>query len=733
MATKKPTSSELNLFAAVIIENSDKSLDVYEGKKDSSVIKAIYSDGTATTLKISGAKFKVFIAAGLSKVKISKANSSNGANYSLRSTVPITESLINSLENKVDSILNTYGDAIVSALNKTQSSSDLKSYSYIAQTASDGTMTVWYGTGTGSALVDGQLVTTERFKNFINTSYSFTTSYTFDGGRVLKKKASYSGSLKDDLNDPNKYTTNNSTHLSSTGTGGGGGSFATTSTETTSSDPTVDTESDIDVYASDTITWNGQELSWDEFYQVIEEQNGDISMVQDVDDSTLETSLTGIFGLPYQFSKEVDAPMKDSNIGRKYSEKILSLAPVLFLTPGEPVFMQGYSWDEKLAAAGQFITALAAGDVDGTFDAITTEGRYYSFTSNFPEFKLYANAALRALAYYMGIADCTVPIPGKNKTCTLKNLDIKAWMSNDFVRNFGAQNVLPFFLDAETQISEDFSNDTSESIISSFENKFSSAAREIQYIMGSKDSGGLVSAMTDIVGNLGSSIGEAVGGLTDAFVGKTLLSDISNQLSTIVSGGRIIFPEIWSGSSYNKNYSISLKLRSPDPDPVSIYMNIYMPIVLLISMTAPRQLNMSQNAYESPFMVRATYKSIFTCDLGLITSLSINKGGEDKWNVMGQPVVADVQLNIKDMYSDAMPISKYWGLLKNTAQMDYLAMCAGVDLNLYEPDRLLNLASIIIDNGLTDFLDNKWAQVKRWANQKSAQFLGIFSDTRFLQ
>lgn len=726
-ATQRPPSSEDLKYYSAIVFQYDTLIVAYTGSKTAQKMWVNNKDGSSSQQSISGSQYYTFLNVitnrKISNTKITKNSIEGGAAYTF--TINDTDWIktIPSFTSYIRTANQLYGEA---ANVSGQSDSNLKYYSYILESSDNG-FTLWFGNKSAStALVNGQLIPTARFTNWFTgqTAYKYTYRTDTKGSVYVKIDSTVSTS---------EIATSIYTAPTSTFGSGPTTSTSTTSTETTSSDPTVDTESDIDVYASDTITWNGQKLSWDEFYQVIESENGDISMVQDVDDSTLETSLTGIFGLPYQFSKEVDAPMKDSNIGRKYSEKILSLAPVLFLTPGEPVFMQGYGWDEKLAVAGQFVTSLATGDADGAIDAITTEGRYYSFSSNFPEFKLYANAALRALAYYMGIADCTVPIPGKNKTCTLKKLDIEAWMSNDFVRNFGAQNTIPFFLDAETQISEDFSNDTSESIISSFENKFSSAAREIQYIMGSKDSGGLVSAMKDIVGNLGSSIGEAVGGLTDVFVGKTLLSDISNQLSTIVSGGRIIFPEIWSGSGYNKNYSISLKLRSPDPDPVSIYMNIYMPIILLISMTAPRQLNMSPNTYESPFMVRATYKSIFTCDLGLITSLSINKGGEDKWNVMGQPVVADVQLNIKDMYSDAMPVSKYWGLLRNTAQMDYLAMCAGVDLNLYEPDRLLNLASIIIDNGLTDFVDNKWGQLKRWANQKSAQFLGVFSDTRFLQ
>ena len=59
-------------------------------------------------------------------------------------------------------------------------------------------------------------------------------------------------------------------------------------------------------------------------------------------------NITGIFGIPYQFSSDVDPIMEenpnsandtDIHVGRKYSQKILSVMPILFLTPGEPMFM----------------------------------------------------------------------------------------------------------------------------------------------------------------------------------------------------------------------------------------------------------------------------------------------------------------------------------------------------------------------------------------------------------
>ena len=444
----------------------------------------------------------------------------------------------------------------------------------------------------------------------------------------------------------------------------------------------------------------------------------------------MTNSVNGIFGMPYQFSTIVDQRVEGTEIGRKYMEKILSVMPVLFLTPGEPEFMADYGNDDKNNMV-QGLINLMDGEDDGLSDDIG-DGRYYSFTSQFTEYCQYANLALRALALYMGIADVEIPT-SNGGYCALKKIRVQQLLNHDFEVLFGDEMFIPFYLDAETSISESFSNETTESMLSQTANKFSGTAREIQFMLGSHDPGGIAGAVQDVIGNgdLMGAIGDAVGNIASAFVGKGLVSKLSSELTTIVSGGKIVFPEIWGGSSYTKNYSISLKLRSPDPDPVSIFLNIYVPIILLVSMAAPRQLGNSANSYESPFLVRAIYKSIFSCDLGIISSLDITKGGEDRWNTMGMPVTADVTVNIKDMYSN-MSISKSMGLLNNTAQMDYLALMAGVAMNEWEPWRIASLGALILSNKPRDFILDGWGQIKHTLNRIVMSKLSGLSDTRFV-
>ena len=50
-------------------------------------------------------------------------------------------------------------------------------------------------------------------------------------------------------------------------------------------------------------------------------------------------------------------------------------------------------------------------------------------------------------------------------------------------------------------------------------------------------------------------------------MGGGLLQSLCNSgVSTVLQGGKIVFPEIWQDSTYDRSYSLDIKLRSPDHD-----------------------------------------------------------------------------------------------------------------------------------------------------------------------
>ena len=404
------------------------------------------------------------------------------------------------------------------------------------------------------------------------------------------------------------------------------------------------------------------------------------------DYAAIAKGIRGIFGLPYQFSEIVDpiiGEKSSTQIGMKYWEKILSLAPVLFLSPGRPVFMKGYSKKAKRFIANTFLNNSGGEDSKVGFD----DGQYYSFEFDNTEYTQYVDTALRGLAMYMGIEDFEIPIPDDNGTETsmvrLGDIKISEFQKNKFTTLFGgSQPTIPFFLDSSDSISESFSNSTTESALAGMANGYSSEVNEINFLTGT-DGSGMLAEIKAALESSTENVTKALSNVDKAIAGDSILGRLAESLLPIVTGGKLVFPSLWADSSYSKSYSINLKLRSPDPDPVSIFLNIYMPLILLISMAAPRQTGNSANSYKAPFLVRAVYRSVFNCNLGIISSISIDKGGDHKWNILGHPTSADVSIQIDDLYS-TMFISKNVGIINNTVQLDYLANMAG--LNMIEPD-----------------------------------------------
>jgi len=163
-----------------------------------------------------------------------------------------------------------------------------------------------------------------------------------------------------------------------------------------------------------------------------------------------------------------------------------------------------------------------------------------------------------------------------------------------------------------------------------------------------------------------------------------LLDNLIGNIKTLLGGGRMAFPEIWSDSSMMRSYNVTIKLDSPTADAVSLYLNILAPLCHILGLVAPRSLG--YNNYIAPFLVRAYYKSMFHVDLGIITDCQIQKGDVGAWSQNGLPTQVTVQLTIKDLY-DVMALSLNKGpndVIGNPVQLDYLANMCGI--NIGTPD-----------------------------------------------
>ena len=392
-------------------------------------------------------------------------------------------------------------------------------------------------------------------------------------------------------------------------------------------------------------------------------------------------STKGIFGMPYQFMPSVDRRIELNNspadLGRIYTNKIMARIPLLVMVPGMPEFLQGYSDDEKEGFINYFKDNATSSEIGGLSidDFVSKPGKYYGLKEDWNQYYQYVNAMCRVAAVDMEVND---------KEYFGKELNDFDWQNNinsELQEVWGFQNGAAFYVNSESQISEGFTNSSTASQLASKINEMSDYAREFQFLLGTAkdyDPTGIAKGLNKEFGN----DNDAKGQTNVPLAGKGIISSLVDSLTTVMHGGKLIFPEIWADSQFSRDYAIDIKLVSPDCDDLSIYLNIVVPLIHLLGFVMPR--STGPNGFISPFLVRASYKSFFNIDMGLITNMNITKGTEGGWNSHGVPTVVDVNFTIKELYNSmAMSnmIGGTWMLTANTNLQDYIGNLCGININ----------------------------------------------------
>lgn len=391
--------------------------------------------------------------------------------------------------------------------------------------------------------------------------------------------------------------------------------------------------------------------------------------------------LSGIFGIPYQFLPTVDPRPADSEIGTKYSDKIISKMPLLFLTPCRQVFLPGAS---KSTREGKLSELLGG---DGYTDGSDAGGKYYTTEFAYDVYYEYVNVMCTQLAKLSGHGEDKVQI-GAERSVKLKNIDWYNLKNSSFKSYFNADQAVVFYLDGFSSVSQSFSNSSTESSLANTVNGFSDQAKEIRFLLGK---GSTLANLYDESSKLISGALKGLSGTIGDLGGGMLGNLASKGVNTIVQGGKIVFPKIWQDFSYDRQqFSFSIKLRSPDHDSLSIILNVLVPYLHILAMVLPIGVEDDPNGFVSPFLVKAYCKGMFNIDMGLIVGLNATLGAECQWNDDGLPTQIDLDITIEDLYSSLFmtplgedgknPIKDYMHVVKNTAMLDFLSNLAGLNI-----------------------------------------------------
>ena len=422
-------------------------------------------------------------------------------------------------------------------------------------------------------------------------------------------------------------------------------------------------------------------------------------------------AILGIFGIPYQFMPHVDPRINlntlgrgeyltdYSSLGREYGHHIAQDMPILFISPGLPAFATNFSNEDK-SLIGNVMTNVASGLGGGeatTDDLLTKQGKYYSFQYEVAQYYQYCNPACRIASAYMNVSDKYID---DTRIESLNWMNYTTTTLSGMFKDLGditSYTSIPFYIESDTQISESFSNDVTDSSFTGIVDSVSDLGREAMFVLGYGNSALNAGidwlSKTDNPDAVRQDIVDKFGNMAN---GNGFISNVISNLTSVATGGRLIFPKIWSDSGFGRSYDVTIKLRSPDMDNFSIYCNIIAPFLHLLCLVLPRQIQDNPNGFYSPFIVRAIYKGFFNVDMGIISSMSVSKGDTGLWNADGIPCSIDVNLTITDLYENISmtgTTATNWAYdtLDNTCFMDYIANLCGINIYLPEVARTLRM------------------------------------------
>lgn len=480
--------------------------------------------------------------------------------------------------------------------------------------------------------------------------------------------------------------------------------------------------------------------------------------------SRLESGIdmsTRLFGMPHQFLESADPRLGNgTKLGRVFSEYIALEAPKVYIKPGISEFLPGMSDKKKK----DYIAAIQNWAKDGDnvasqiIDSIVTDTedpiQYFNHKTAYNGMMVKVNMLARIMSVFLGIDKKPVPWVKGGKTTyghydwryyQFKSIYQDATMSDNegetgssnssiaaFIKNavktaeaaiMDDTEYIQFYVEPNSSVSDSASNSTTSSVLSSYTSQLEGVAKELS----------TVSAITgsDVRALASESAASVDNFINDHATGNgaiaTLLKRISGNTKQIIAGGNFIIPEMWSDSDFSKgSMSFSTVLSTPYGGIEPWYINVGVPLCFFLGLALPIQL--TANTFKSPYLIKAFSPGFGAINLGIITDLSVEKGGDQTWNINNLPNEIKVSFTIKDLYSSmALPKgTKPGAIMSNTGMLEYLMTTCGLDLSKQGMSTRYEIWANLFTNQFTEKVHTAAYELRNYGKNKVKKFFQVF-------
>lgn len=370
-----------------------------------------------------------------------------------------------------------------------------------------------------------------------------------------------------------------------------------------------------------------------------------------------------ILGMPLAFNKMADP------WGRTFRNTIMRDLPMIFVVPGKEV-LNNKLIDESGRKIGKGALLKAIENVTENLK-IAVRGarsgndlRFLGFKADYGNYYGYLQVFLSTLYASMGLSG--------------------TFKFDNFFSTKQANYGICFYGDNSTSISESATSDYTTTSVAQQANDLAMKNREAKLMLGinTSNASSFVSRALNLITTSVSELSEGVTTLSG------ILSRAGNIFGKVVNGSQLLYPEIWSNSTFDRSYNLSFKFYSPYGSKEAIFKFVYIPFAAWVCFSFPRQDNVM--GYGQPFVMRISAPGYFESSMAVVSSISFKRGGSDNmWTIDNLPNEIEVEVSIKDLYS-AIPITKKFGMMSyNIGLSSFIDCLAGI-----RSDQLSLLSSI---------------------------------------
>ncbi|MFW6014959.1 MAG: hypothetical protein ACOCRK_00815 [bacterium] len=408
--------------------------------------------------------------------------------------------------------------------------------------------------------------------------------------------------------------------------------------------------------------------------------------------SNYETvDLQGLIGAPPIFSTLADTKTDNNPYGKEYVERFITEGNFVAFTCGKAKLLPGVG---NKTDRTNFIKHFNSQDGGEEIKKILEDYKYeklFGFKNAMAEYWKYVDILAGIAAKMMGVDTMARDIfDGVSHFSEMHWGEFKSKFINySMSRKASGEGdtkkfwqYVPFYNNGIVESSEIIGNMVGQSSVEGMINNIPGKQylSEVSFITGADVSREIENVNTD-------SINESMD--TGAMGSSGLGGILSGSVSTL--GVNVQLPDVWKDSSYDKTYNVKFKFSTPHGDPLSVYMNLIVPICHLLPLVTSRRIGTS-NTYTSPFMLRIFSKGMMNCDMGMATAININRHPENI-SIDGLPTEIDVMMTIKDLYAMMNMPQKpnVSGVIKTAGLMGYLGTLCGYNMNKPDPELMAEI------------------------------------------